>query len=168
MRGPGSAADPLERLRFRSVQVAREGTRAEAAVDLDGPSGATTGRARGLATRHGLDRLVAAAALDAIGRSLRGAPAWDLVTVDRRRLSGRTAITVHLVLLRARRETHLVGSVFLGRDPFESVVLAVLDALNRVAGTLEPEDDLIEYQVSLYPWGGEAGPATEVREPVGP
>jgi hypothetical protein len=74
----------------------------------------------------------------------------ELVGVERNRLASRSVILTHLVLLRGRGETHLVGSSLVGTDALEATVFSLLDALNRVMPMLVGED-LVEYEVEDVP-----------------
>lgn len=131
---------------FRSVHLYREGHRAEAQVELGSGGKIRVGRAEGAAVRGGLLRLVALAALDAVGTAFGSEVALHLAAVQRQRIGGRALIVTHLILVTGRDERHLSGSVLVTSDPFEATVFAVLDALNRVLPEAAPVDE-IEYEV---------------------
>lgn len=133
------------RILFHSVNVYREGNRAEAQVELRRDGDSFVGTATGPAVRHALPRMVARATLEAIRQITGEELALELVALELRRLGGRRLVLSHLVLLRGREETHLTGSVLVTQDPFEAVVFSLLDALNRIIPTLE--SDVIEFQV---------------------
>lgn len=139
------------RLRFRSVNIHREGGIAEAQVELELGARVLIGVARGAAIRRHQLRLVARATLSAIER-LFGAEtgpetvSWELLGVERRRLSGRAVLMCHVAFLEGSREAHLIGTVFESGDPLEAIALSVLDATNRILPRLH-EDDAIEYDV---------------------
>lgn len=135
------------RVLFHTVHVRREGNQIEAEVKLLSGGRVCAGSARGVAVRQNRYRLVALATLNALEPVLESPPAWELCSIERRRIGGRSALTCHLALLRGRAEVDLVGSVFLTADPLETTVLAVLDAVNRVLPTLVC-DDWIEYDVA--------------------
>jgi hypothetical protein len=140
----------MRRVLFRSVNIYREGTRHEAQVELLDGDRVLTGAASGPAVRNSAERLVAAAALQAVGRLFGDGVALELGGVDRSRIGTRLVILSHLILLRGRSETHLVGSAVIGTDALEATVFAVLDALNRVLPTLAGEDT-VEYEVEDLP-----------------
>src|SRR5690606_10934503 len=132
------------RILFHSVNVYREGNRAEAQVELRRDGASFIGTASGPPIRHGLPRMVARATLEAIRQIAGEDLALELLAVELRRLGGRRLVLSHLVLLRGREETLLTGSVLVTRDPYEAVVFSLLDALNRVIPTLESE--VIEFE----------------------
>lgn len=150
-RAEGSEREPAaRRLLFRSVNVYREGNRNEAQVELQDDDRIVTGTASGPAVRRSQEKLVARAALAAVARLFGEGVALELAGVERSRLGHRSVVLSHLVLLRSRTETHLVGSALIGTDALEATVFSVLDALNRVIPTLSGEDT-IEYEVEEYP-----------------
>lgn len=138
------------RLLFRSVNIYREGNRNDGQVELLDGERILTGTASGPAVRNSHERLVATATLQAVSRLLGDGSALDLAGVERTRVGNRTAMLIHLVWLRGRTETHLVGSALLGTDALEATVFAVLDALNRVLPVLAGEDT-VEYEVEDLP-----------------
>jgi hypothetical protein len=148
--GPEEDAPSVRRLLFRSVNLYREGNRNEGQVELQDGDRVLTGVASGPAVRHSQERLVAQAAMQAVGRTFGGGVVLDLAGLQRSRVGSRTAVLAHLILLRGRMQTHLTGSALVGTDALEATVFAVLDALNRVLPTLSGEDT-IEYEVEDLP-----------------
>ena len=149
----GDDAASAGRLLFRSVNVYREGHRAEAQVELIQGDQTLVGVAAGAAVSESLPRLVARATLDALGQMLGPRQALELLALERRRLGGRRIVLSHLVLLRGRVETHLSGSVLVTSDPLEATVFSVLDALNRILPELDT-GETVEYQVSGFERSG--------------
>jgi hypothetical protein len=141
---------PAKRLLFRSVNVYREGNRNEAQVELIDADRVLTGTAAGPAVRHSQEKLVARAALQAVSRLFGEGVALELAGLERNRVGHRSVILSHVVLLRSRSETHLIGSALVGTDSLEATVFSVLDALNRVLPTLAG-DDTVVYEVEEYP-----------------
>ena len=141
---------PARRLLFRSVNVYREGNHNEAQVELVDGGRVVTGTAAGPAVRHSQEKLVARAALQAVSRLFGDGVALELVGLERNRVGNRSVVLSHVVLLRSRSETHLIGSALVGTDSLEATVFSVLDALNRVLPTLAGEDT-VEYEVEEYP-----------------
>ena len=145
--GPETVEAPAaRRLLFRSVNIYREGNRNDGQVELLDGDRVLTGTASGPAVRNSHERLVAAATLQAVCRLFGEGVALDLAGVRRTRLGDRSVILTHLVLLRGRLESHLVGSALVGTDSLEATVFAVLDALNRVLPVLAGEET-VEYEV---------------------
>jgi hypothetical protein len=148
--GDPDESPPPRRLLFRSVNVYREANRNDGQVELLDGDRILTGTAQGPAVRNSQEKLVARATLQAVGRLFGDNIALELAEIERVRLGQRIAILTHLILLRGRAETHLVGSALLGTDGLESTVFSVLDALNRVLPMLTGED-LVEYEVDETP-----------------
>ncbi len=149
---PAEAAELVpagRRLLFRSVNIYREGNRNEGQVELQDGERVLTGTASGPAVRNSQEKLVARAALQAVSRLFGDGVALELAGARRTRVGTRTIVLVHLVLLRGRSETDLVGSALVGTDLLEGTVFAVLDALNRVLPMLAGEDR-VEYEVEDY------------------
>lgn len=147
-------APPLRRLLFRSVNLYREGNHNEGQVELQDADRVLTGTASGPAVRHSQERLVAQATMQAVGRTFGQDVALELVGLERSRVGNRIAVLAHLILLRGRSQTHLVGSALVGTDALEATVFAVLNALNRILPTLAGEDT-VEYEVEdLSPEAG--------------
>lgn len=149
--GGSAAVEPEEvpfsrRLLFRSVNLYREGSRNEGQVELSDGDRVLVGTASGPAVRHTQERLVAQAAMQAVSRTFGGGVALELAGLQRSRVGSRTAMLAHLIVLRGRTQTQLVGSALVGTDVLEATVFAVLDALNRILPTLAGEDT-IEYEV---------------------
>ncbi len=147
---PSPAADGeavvTPRLRFRSVNILVEGLRSEVQVELDGEGRVLVGSAVGVPCALGTERLVVAACLEALGQLV--PESVRLVTGDLvlTRLGSGEAFVVEVLLVRQRWEQRLIGACAIGQDRHRSIVLAVLDALNRVLGRLSP-GPWVEYSV---------------------
>jgi len=144
--GDSSGATRLRRLLFRSVNIYREANRNDGQVELLDGDRIVTGTASGPAIRGSQVRLVARATLQAVSRLFGEGVVLELAGLERNRLGSRSVMLVHVVLLRGRKETHLVGSALVGTDLLEATVFSVLDALNRVLPVLAGEDT-VEYEV---------------------
>jgi hypothetical protein len=152
--GVPDAIEPNEattsrRLLFRSVNLYREANHNEGQVELQDGDRVLIGTASGPAVRHAQERLIAQAAMQAVSRTFGAGVALELAGLQRSRVGNRTAILVHLIVLRGRTQTQLVGSALIGTDVLEATVFAVLDALNRILPTLSGEDT-VEYEVESY------------------
>ncbi len=149
--GTGGEDQPaVRRLLFRSVNIYREGNRNEGQVELQDGERILTGTATGPAVRNSQERLVAQATVQAVSRLLGDGLAVELAGVEESRIGSSAVILTHLVLLRRRSETHLVGSALVGSDTLEATVFAVLDALNRILPVLTG-GDTVEYEVEDLP-----------------
>lgn len=142
-------SESIRRLLFRSVNIYREANRYEGQVELLDGERVLAGTASGPAVRNSQERLVAQASLQAVARLFGDGVALELIGLERVRVGSRSVVLCHLVVLRGRAETHLVGSALVGADPLEATVFAILDALNRVLPVLAGEDRL-EYEVEDY------------------
>ncbi len=136
----------LKRLIFRCVNIYRDANRYEGQVELMEGERVLAGTASGPAVRNCQERLVAQACLQAVSRLFAEGMALDLLGLERVRIGNREAILSHLVILRGRSETHLLGSALVAADSLEATVFSVLDALNRVLPAMVGEDT-VEYEV---------------------
>lgn len=133
---PQVAGSP--RVLFRSVNLLVEGLRSEVQVALEADGRSLMGSATGPPSFLGTERLVVVATLDAVEKMIRNEVRLvpgDLTFV---RVGPEEAVIAEVVLMRARWEQRLIGACHVGQDRYRSVVFAVLDALNRILGRLEP------------------------------
>jgi hypothetical protein len=138
------------RLHFERVHMNISGTQTEAQVELRLNGRRGTGRAEGPTTRHNAMRLIAEAALQCIEGFLVGETRFALIDVSAVTLAGRDVVLVAIAHVGSRHEKLLTGSCLVEEDLHQALVFAVLDAVNRTVGRLEPEKR-VEYEV---------GPAT--------
>ncbi|HEX2153067.1 MAG TPA: hypothetical protein VHL52_03715 [Acidimicrobiia bacterium] len=94
--------------------------------------GETTGAAAS-ATRH---RMVAEAALEALGQALHAEASFAVASVDIPTLGSRRVAVAQVVLVTQQAERLMIGSAVVDEDESRAVVRAVLDALNRVVPDL--------------------------------
>ncbi len=152
----GSPVDSVDeppvarRLLFRSVNIYREGNHNEGQVELLDGDRVLTGTASGPAVRNSQERLVAQAAVQAVSKLFGEGLAIELAGVENSRIGSSTVVLTHLVLLRHRSETQLIGSALVGSDTLEATVFSVLDALNRILPVLAG-GDVVEYEVEDIP-----------------
>ncbi|MCA9752406.1 MAG: hypothetical protein KC591_09460 [Gemmatimonadetes bacterium] len=109
-----------------------------------------TGRAAGPGTRWEVRRTVAQATLDAIAKLVDGEPSFSLGEVEEKELGDKRVILVCVNRSLGRSESHLIGCCQVGFDPTQAPVFAVLDALNRFLGTLNPREP-VEYEIGPAP-----------------
>lgn len=132
------------RIRFGSVNVYLDGSRAQAQVELRWKGLLRMGSTSGWCTREGSQRLVAQATLAALQDFLPADVALGLEDVELTRVGRQEVAVVALALLSHRQERILTGCCSVGRDVQQAVVLATLAALNRVVGGLKTREP-IEY-----------------------
>jgi hypothetical protein len=123
-------------VRFNSVNLFVEGLRAEVQVRLDSGAHEMLGTASGVPTRLGTERLVVEATLDALQQRLGEEVRLVAGELQIARVGSGEAVIVEVVLARRRSEQSLLGACYVGQDRQRSVVLATLDAVNRVLGGL--------------------------------
>jgi hypothetical protein len=122
----------------------------EVEVTLTAGPTTATGRAIGPNTRFEVRRVIAQSALDAIAKLVDGQLALSLGELEERDLGTKRVILVCVNRNRGRSEANLIGCCELGYDPTQAVIFAVLDALNRLVGTLRPRQP-VEYEVGPAP-----------------
>lgn len=141
---PLAAPAEATRVRFGSVNLYFEGSRAQAQVELRWKGMLRLGSAAGWCSRDGAQRLVATATLAAVQEFLEDDVALGVEGVHVVRMGGQEVAVVGLALLAHRQEKILTGCCTVGRDVPQAVVLATLSALNRVIGGLKTKEP-IEY-----------------------
>jgi hypothetical protein len=127
---------PDSRIRFVSANLYVSGTRAQAQVELRWKGSPRIGTASGWGTRSGAHRMVAAATISAVQEYLDDAAAVSLEGIEIVRLGRREVVVVALELLAHREEKSLVGCCTVESDLQQAIVLATLNALNRIVGSL--------------------------------
>lgn len=129
-----------ERIRFESVNLFVSGPRTQAQVELRWRGLPRIGSASGWSTRDESHRLVAQATAAAVQEFLAdpialGVTGVEIVGMGRARLA-----VVGFSLLAQRQEKLLTGSCPIEQDTPQAVVLAALDALNRIVGGLRVKE----------------------------
>ncbi len=140
----------LDRLAIHGVSLHQGAHGFEAEVTLAAGTIQTTGRALGPATRFETNRIIAQATLDAIAKLVNGDPDFSLGELEETELGARRVVLVCVNRTTGRDEASLIGSSEIRYDPTRSVIYAVLDAVNRLLGSLEPREP-VEYEVGPMP-----------------
>ncbi len=120
-----------KRLKFSSIQVALQGNRMEAVVELASAKKSCQGKLSGAGSRANRLRLVAEATLQAAGGFLDNGTCLLLEEVNLFTLGSRQVVCVALTYIKGSQEESLVGIALVRQDEKEAVVRAVLSALNR-------------------------------------
>ena len=142
--------ETLERLSVGGVSLHQGSGTLEAEVTLSAGQIQSLGRASGANTRFDTRRIVASATLDAVTKLVNGDPGFSLGELEEVDLGGRAALVVCVNRNQGRSEGHLMGCAEISYDPTQAVIYAVLDAVNRILGSLPPREP-VEYEVGPAP-----------------
>jgi hypothetical protein len=140
----------LGRLAIQGVSLHRGPHGFEAEITLAAGSVQATGRALGSDTRFESHRIVAQATLDAIAKLVDGDPEFSLGELEEKELGSRRVLLVCVNRTTGRDEASLLGTAEVRYDPTQAVIYAVLDAVNRLLGSLGPREP-VEYEVGPTP-----------------
>jgi len=143
----------LARVSLAGVSLHHASQGFEVEVTLASGALSATGRATGPGTRWEIRRVLAQATLDAVAKLVDGDPGLSLGEVEEKDLGDKQVILVCVNRSQGRAESHLIGCCEAGYDSSQSVIFAVLDAVNRLVGTFRPRQ-AVEYEI---------GPAASVR-----
>lgn len=133
-------ARTADRIQFEAVNLFVSGPRTQAQVELRWQGLPRIGSATGWSSRDESHRLVAQAAAAAVQEFLSDPVALNVQGVEFQEF-GRHRVTVVAVSFVAhRQEKLLTGSCRIEQDTPQAVVLATLDALNRVVGGLRVKE----------------------------
>ena len=113
-----------------------DGSRSSVKVTLEWHDGSLIGETSGAAATATRNRLVAEAALMALGQALNAQASFAVASVDVPNLGSRRVAVAQIVLVTSNTERLMVGSSLVDEDESRAVVRAVLDALNRVVPDL--------------------------------
>ncbi len=113
-----------------------DGSKTSVRVTLDWHDSSLVGETKGAAATATRNRLVAEAALSALGQALHAEASFAVSSVDVPTLGSRRVAIAQVVLVTTQSERLMVGSSLVEDDEPRAVVRAVLDALNRVVPDL--------------------------------
>jgi hypothetical protein len=125
-----------ERPAIVDIYESTDGSRCSVKVTLDWHDGHLMGETTGAAASATRNRLVAEAALHALGQALNSHASFAVASVDVPTLGSRRVAIAQIVLVTNQNERLMVGSSLVDEDESRAVVRAVLDALNRVVPDL--------------------------------
>ena len=94
--------------------------------------------------------MVAQATLDALPKLVEGDPGLSLGEIDEKTLGAGQVLLVVVNRKQGRSEEHLVGCCEIGYDATQAAIFAVLDAVNRIVGSLTPREP-VEYEIGPAP-----------------
>jgi hypothetical protein len=140
---PGPEAErpgAVERIQFEGVNLFVSGPRTQAQVELRWKGLPRIGSATGWSSRDESHRLVAQAAAAAVQEFLADPIALNVQGVEFATFGRHRVAMVAISLVAQRQEKLLTGSCPIEQDTPQSVVLATLDALNRVVGGLRVKE----------------------------
>jgi hypothetical protein len=113
-----------------------DGSRSTVRVSLEWHDEVLVGETGGAAASATRNRLVAEAALAALGQALHSDASFAVASVDIATLGSRKVAVAQVVVVTQQAERLMVGSSLVDEDESRAVVRAVLDALNRVVPDL--------------------------------
>jgi hypothetical protein len=125
-----------DRIQFEAVNLFVSGPRTQAQVELRWQGLPRIGSATGWSSRDESHRLVAQAAAAAVQEFLADPVALNVQGVEFQEFGRHRVAVVAISLVAHRQEKLLTGSCRIEQDTPQAVVLATLDALNRVVGGL--------------------------------
>jgi hypothetical protein len=139
---PADEAAPRgdDRIQFEGVNLFVSGPRTQAQVELRWKGLPRIGSAAGWSSRDESHRLVAQAAAAAVQEFLADPIALNVQGVEFSEFGRHRVAMVALSLVAHRQEKLLTGSCAIDQDTPQAVVLATLDALNRVVGGLRVKE----------------------------
>jgi hypothetical protein len=140
----------MDRVSVAGVSLHQAGTTFEAEVTLAAGELSATGQASGSSSRGDARRVVAQATLDAVSKLASEDPGFSLGEIAETTFGSRRILLVSVNRTEGREDRVLLGCCEAGYDTTRSVIYAVLDAVNRVLGTLPPREP-VEYEIGPAP-----------------
>jgi hypothetical protein len=134
------------RVRFGSINVSCSELKGHAKVELWLDTIETAGFADGSCDQHDVNRLIASATLQSIRQFVAEECSLSLGDVEVIRLGPDQVVVATVKFLVGRTDRTLVGSSVVSQNLHQSVVYAVLDAVNRVFGNLRLKEP-VEYEL---------------------
>ncbi len=152
---PADFCEPakLQRVRFGSINVGFSELRGQVKVELGMEDLEAAGFAEGSCDHHDMNRLVATATLQCIRQFVAEDCCFSLSDVEVMRLGPDEVVVATVKFLWGRTDRTLVGSTLVSQNLHQSIVYAVLDAVNRVFGNLRLKE-LVEYELRPTSIGG--------------
>lgn len=129
-----------DRIRYENANLIVHGQRTQAQVELRWKGLPRVGNATGWSARDDAQRLIAQATTLAVQEFLADPIALNVRDVSFVETGGHRVVVVVLSLLAHRHERVLTGSCTVERDTPQAVVLATLDALNRLVAGLRVKE----------------------------
>lgn len=133
-------AASLERIMFEGVNLFVSGPRTQAQVELRWKGMPRIGSATGWSARDEAHQLVAQATASAVQEFLADPVALNVQGVEFASFGRHRVAMVAVTFLAGRQEKLLTGSCPIDQDTPQAVVLATLDALNRVVSGLRVKE----------------------------
>lgn len=144
------AVETLGRIALGGVSLHQGPTGVEVEVTLSSGPVQAMGRASGPNTRYDVRRVIAQATLDSVTKLVDGEPVFSLGELEEKDLGTKRVVLVCVNRSQGRSEANLIGCCETGYDSTQSVIYAVLDALNRLISTLRPRQ-AVEYEIGPTP-----------------
>jgi len=134
------------RVRFGAINVSYSELKGHAKVELWLDNLESAGFADGSCDQHDVNRLIASATLQSISHFVAEECSLSLGDVEVMRLGPDQVVVATVKFLLGRTDRTLVGSSVVSQNLHQSVVYAVLDAVNRVFGSLRLKEP-VEYEL---------------------
>jgi len=134
------------RVRFGSIHVSYSELKGNAKVELWLDDLESAGFADGSCDQHDINRLIATATLQSIRHFVAEECSLSLGDVEVIRLGPDQVVVATIKFLVGRTDRTLVGSSVVSQNLHQSVVYAVLDAVNRIFGNLRLKEP-VEYEL---------------------
>jgi hypothetical protein len=141
------------RVRFGSINVGFSTLKGQVKVELGLDALEAAGFAEGSCDHHDMNRNVAAATLQCIRQFVEEDCCFSLSDVEVMRLGPDDVVVATVKFLWGRTDRTLVGSTLVSQNLHQSIVYAVLDAVNRVFGNLRLKEP-VEYELRPTSVGG--------------
>lgn len=137
---PAPAPSREDRIRYENANLIVHGQRTQAQVELRWKGLPRVGNASGFSARDDAHRLLALATTLAVQEFVADPIALNVRDVSFVETGGHKVVVVVLSLLAHRHERVLTGSCTVAQDTSQAVVLATLDALNRLVAGLRVKE----------------------------
>ena len=145
---PADFCEPAkpQRVRFGNVSVSYSELLGNVKVELALDALEAAGFAEGSCDHHDMNRLIATATLQCVRQLIAEDCCFSLSDVEVMRLGPDDVVVATVKFLWGRTDRTLVGSTVVTQNLHQSIVYAVLDAVNRVFGNLRLKEP-VEYEL---------------------
>jgi hypothetical protein len=145
---PADFCEPAraQRVRFGNVSVTYSELQGKVKVELCLDALESAGFAEGSCDHHDMNRLIATATLQCVRQLIAEDCCFSLSDVEVMRLGPDDVVVATVKFLWGRTDRTLVGSTVVTQNLHQSIVYAVLDAVNRVFGNLRLKEP-VEYEL---------------------
>jgi len=145
---PADFCEPVktQRVRFGNISVTYSELQGNVKVELSLDALEAAGFAEGSCDHNDMNRLIATATLQCVRQLIAEDCCFSLSDVEVMRLGPDDVVVATVKFLWGRTDRTLVGSTVVSQNLHQSIVYAVLDAVNRVLGNLRLKEP-VEYEL---------------------